>query len=279
MDPTLQRSIFTIRRWWWLIVLVSLVAAGGAYLVTRQVADRTYVARASTMVGQVTVPVSGSGLDELRLNQSLVPTYAALARKDVILAPVAQELGLTDTTEQLADSIAAETPKDTQLIDIVVSRRQRAQAVQIANAVVDHLVALSNDAADPNRDAAEARMAELKEKIVDAETQVETLSAEYLLTVPAGGANFSAVDQAALLQRINLLQSNVQMWWNDVRDLEAIVADGGTPRVTVLERAATAEDRTTQSPAKNALLGGVAGLLLGVFLAFLLDYAGTEERS
>src|SRR4030067_37587 len=110
MDPTLQRFIFAVRRWWWLAVLIPAVAAAAAYYLTRETADKTYVARATVIVGHATHPAST--LEEERLRQSLATTYAALSEKDVVLKPVVDELSLAGTTGDLAKSITVAAQDD-----------------------------------------------------------------------------------------------------------------------------------------------------------------------
>ena len=281
MDPTLQSFILTIRRWWWLAVLIPAVAAAAAYSLTRETTEKTYVARATVMVGDVTEPASD--LEEARLRQSLVATYTAVAGKDVVLAPVVEKLSLSVTTEELADSISVEAQEDAQLIEVSARDRQPARAVEIANAVADQLVALSAGLASPERQAAEARVLQLQLQITDAETQVEALSSQYALAVPlppVGSPSPDALRQGdIILDRINLLQSNVRMWRDDIRDLETAVGGTGTPPVTVLEGANKAKAGKAQSPAQNAVLGGAAGLLAALFAAFLLGHGDDRIRT
>jgi capsular polysaccharide biosynthesis protein len=217
MDPTLQRFIFAVRRWWWLAVLIPAVAAAAAYYLTRETVDKTYVARATVIVGDVTQPASN--LEEERLRQSLATTYAALSEKDVVLKPVVDELSLAGTTGDLAKSITVAAQNDSQLIEVSVRRRQPTRAIEIANAVADQLASLSVEMATPEQQAAEARVLELQQEYADAQVQVEDLrsvrAGALALLRPAS----TALDEATSLDRIDAPENAVCR--REIRDLES----------------------------------------------------------
>ena len=272
-DPSVQRLLAILRNWWWLAILIPVTAAGAGYAVTRGTTEVQHVARTAVLVGQTAAPASD--LDEARLRQALVPTYAELVRKSVVTAPVVEKLQLAETAEDLANSLRVHTTEDTQLIEIVVRRKDRAQAVEIANAVGDQLVALTANVAGPDQGTRD-RLAELNRKIAETQAQVESLSAQYFqLPVPPGTEQPPLPGEGAfLLERINLLHTNIRMWQESARDLEAGIPKEVAPPLTIVEKAATSHAVRAQSPERNALLAGAAGLLLAVFLAFALDYAG-----
>jgi capsular exopolysaccharide synthesis family protein len=123
-----------LRKRWIVIVLLSLVglaAAAAASLLsqpTYRASSLVYVAVSSS--GEVTELAQGSSFA-----QNQVKTFAETVSQPIVLEPVLEELGLTETAMELGKSVSASAPLDTSNIEIAVERNSAREAADLANAV------------------------------------------------------------------------------------------------------------------------------------------------
>jgi succinoglycan biosynthesis transport protein ExoP len=123
-----------LRKRWIIIVAMTLLGVAAAAAVTIITTPKY---EASTLV-YIQVQSSGS-VGELAQGssfiQSQVKSFAEVARTPSVLDPVIKSLDLTETSGELAESVAASAPLDTVNIEITVMRDSPAEAASIANAV------------------------------------------------------------------------------------------------------------------------------------------------
>jgi capsular exopolysaccharide synthesis family protein len=128
-----------LRRHWTLIVAGALVGllVGGAFSV---LAKPTYTAQTQLFVA---IQSSGS-VTELQqgntFSQARVQSYVKTVDSPIVLQPAIDSLGLSDSTEELADRVTASTDLNTVLIDINVVDSSPAQAAAVAQAVAESLI-------------------------------------------------------------------------------------------------------------------------------------------
>ncbi|WP_369136683.1 YveK family protein [Modestobacter versicolor] len=120
-----------LRRYWttWLgVALTGLLLALVVVLVT----PPTYQATAQVFVASVDGGTSGSQF----VNQR-VTSYPQVADSRTVLAPVMDDLDLTESFADLRKRVSATNPVDTSQIEIVVTDGDAGRAAQIANAVAE----------------------------------------------------------------------------------------------------------------------------------------------
>jgi capsular exopolysaccharide synthesis family protein len=127
------------------LALAGLLVGGAASLLVRP----TYTA--ST---QLFVAIQSSGtVTELQqgntFSQARVQSYVKTVTSPVVLSPVVDALGLSDSPDQLANRISATSDPDTVLITITASDPSPAQAAAIAQAVGGSLVKAVDDLERP----------------------------------------------------------------------------------------------------------------------------------
>jgi capsular polysaccharide biosynthesis protein len=130
-DVELQDYWMALRRYWttWLgVTLAGLLVALGTVLVT----PPTYQATAQVFVASVDGSTSGSQFVHQR-----VTSYPEVADSRTVLAPVIEQLGLSDSFSDLRKQVSATNPVDTSQIDIAVTDGDASRAAQIANAVAE----------------------------------------------------------------------------------------------------------------------------------------------
>ncbi|MBD1541859.1 polysaccharide biosynthesis tyrosine autokinase [Arthrobacter sp. IA7] len=129
-----------LRRNWILIVAAALsgVLTGGLASV---LTPPTYTAETQLFVA---IQSSGS-IQELQqgntFSQARVQSYVKTVDSPVVLQPVIESLGLSQSADQLATQVKATTDVNTVLIDIAVEDKSPTMAAAIAHGVADSLVA------------------------------------------------------------------------------------------------------------------------------------------
>ncbi len=127
----LRRYGAVLARWWWLIALCTVLGAAAGYVVSRQLPP-VYQARTTLFVNVSTTPGVPSYSDAL-LSQQLVKTYSQMAGQPVVLAAVAERLGLLGDTEELLRHVTITPVRDTQLLTIAAEGPDPALVQAIAN--------------------------------------------------------------------------------------------------------------------------------------------------
>jgi capsular polysaccharide biosynthesis protein len=139
----LQDYWVALRRYWttWLgVTLAGLLGALCIVLIT----PPTYQATAQVFVASVDGSTSGSQF----VNQR-VTSYPEVADSRTVLAPVIDELDLSDSFADLRKNVTATNPVDTSQIEIVVADRDASRAAQIANAVAERFGTAVEDLEKP----------------------------------------------------------------------------------------------------------------------------------
>jgi polysaccharide biosynthesis transport protein len=119
------------RRSWW-IVLAAAILGGVAAAAYVSVAPATYEASATVLLG-------GRGETAVGAVQDLTPTYATLAKSDLILDRAIKDVGLSSTPEEIREDVRATSEGRTPIITITVRHETSAGAAQLADAVARNL--------------------------------------------------------------------------------------------------------------------------------------------
>jgi capsular exopolysaccharide synthesis family protein len=135
----------------WPTVVVCLVLAVGAALAVTSVSTPVYEARTqlfvATRTGENTIDLN----EGQTFSQARVQSYAEIVTTRQITAPVAKQLRLRITPEELASRITADVPLKTVLIDITVRDTAPRRAARIANAVAKRFSSVVEQLETPKR--------------------------------------------------------------------------------------------------------------------------------
>ena len=99
-----------------------------------------------------------------------VKSYPELITSRLVLIPVIEEVGLSDSTTELAEHITAEVPMDTTWVDVTVRDTDPGRAARTATAVADEFVR----AVATWRHAPDARYSPVHITVVDSPTTPTT---------------------------------------------------------------------------------------------------------
>jgi capsular exopolysaccharide synthesis family protein len=132
-----------LRRRWLSIVIITLATLASAAAVTLM------MPKAYTATTRVFFAVAGDSVSALAQGSSFVEkqmgSYAEVATSPKVLDKVVEQLGLSTTAVELADSIEATVSVDTVIIEIAATDPNPQQAARIANAVATELSKAAGD--------------------------------------------------------------------------------------------------------------------------------------
>lgn len=133
MFSTYTRSL---RKYWWIVLAALVVGTLAGFAAFSAIAPK-YSATARQFVG-VEYAGSATTQDLASANsfarQSIV-SYLQLARSEVVLAPVAEEAGISMSVAALRAAVSAGSPKGSTIVEITATSASPAEAAAIANAV------------------------------------------------------------------------------------------------------------------------------------------------
>lgn len=136
------------KRWLSIVVLTALALAGAA--AATLAATQQYQAQTRLFVSAQ----SGASNSDLQQGntfiQQRVQSYANIVGTESVLGPVIEQLGLDTTVPQLAQSVSAEAPLDTVIINITVTDPSPQRAAQVADAVGASLIQAVQQVEQPN---------------------------------------------------------------------------------------------------------------------------------
>jgi polysaccharide biosynthesis transport protein len=247
-NPALRSYLVVLRRrkWW----IIWAAAAGlGASLALSLTQARQYSATAQLLV-QPIGPASASGEQ-----QSVTPTEVQTELQLVTSAPV-QEL----VQRQLGSHppVSSAQVAQTNVISITAAAAAPWRAARIANTYAQAFVTYQRTAVIDNATAAEAQV----------RSQIQSVVAQARSLRGRAGA---APDLTALLNQEAVLREQLaQLQVNGAVAADG-VANGGVENggVEVVTPAQAPHSASSPTPARDALLGLLAGLMLGLGAAFL----------
>jgi lipopolysaccharide/colanic/teichoic acid biosynthesis glycosyltransferase/capsular polysaccharide biosynthesis protein len=275
MSMELRDIMNALTRRFWLLIAGTGLAVIGSYLALRLLTPwPRYEASATAILGNSNL---NSDWGALQANRELATTYVEWATRRPVLEGVIEALSLPISAEELREQIDARLVGNTQMIEVSVTSPGRHEAAAIANEVMRQLEIQISDAYAETyiRDALEEgvqpssteKIAELEARISDTESKLSVLT-NLLLAA-------DSTDEAELLtQRINVLQTNLDIWQREYDGLRADNAGRPSVRMIMVEHALPPTQAA--SPLLNVLVAGVAGLAATAGVVLLLE---TRYRS
>lgn len=147
-----------LRKYWRTITAVTLAAVLAAGLFSL-LAKPTYTSNSTLFFSIKTASTAGELNAGSTYVEGQVQSFAKVAVSPLVLQPVIDELGLETTPEDLAENITTTVPTNTATLDIAVEDRSPTEAMRIASAVSDGLIAAVQKLSPPGADGTDPVLA------------------------------------------------------------------------------------------------------------------------
>jgi capsular polysaccharide biosynthesis protein len=142
----LVRDYLTILRNGWIVIVCATLVSAGVGVLSWRTATPLYQSSAKVMVIS---PGSATTLDAYYGQQtalSRAATFQQLARSSQVTLRTIEQLGLAETSDELAPSITV-PPTNSALLDVVVTGTDKDRTHDVAKSVVANMIALSRQMA------------------------------------------------------------------------------------------------------------------------------------
>jgi non-specific protein-tyrosine kinase len=257
-----------ITRWLWLLGLCAVIAAGGAFTVSKK---QSPVYRATTLL---TINQQLPGQDaysSLLASDQLVVTYEALISQPVVLARAAHQVGGVSAT-QLAQRVTVQDQPGTQIIQLSVDDTSPTRAAALANAVAAAFIAIHQESADAKLSSAEQQIEQQLNQIA---SQITSLSA----SIDALQAQDPKSPQLAALQQ-QLQTATARRDYLQTINSQLITQNLAT-RDTILVFQPAVPPLRPDHPniLTNTALAALLGLIVAVCLVFVLELLDNRMRT
>ena len=258
MQPQQLRKL--VRRWTIPVVVITVIAAGVAFAVSRTL-QPIYSATGSVLIVAAPGGSANNGVSPLNASQ-VTTTAAALMTEPPLLQQVIGELHLGGTADDLAKRVTATPETNTELVDVMVKDPDPALAATIANRVMSDYV---DQVTQANQKRVDQAGAALQGQITQLGAQ---LSKDEDTLAPLAQRRQDTTQIKAQIQAETATLSQLTTNYSSFKAAQAQNEDS----VSVAAAAATPTSPSSPKVLLNTILGGMAGLLIAVGLASLLEY-------
>jgi capsular exopolysaccharide synthesis family protein len=259
-------------KWWWLIAISIALGAGVGYYVRSQQPD-LFTSKATLLIGcDPRYCGSGSFVEE----NPLLPVYAELARRPIILETVIEDLELGLSADELNGMMEIRAIPSASLLEITITDTNAGRAATIANGVARGLI--NSSVTGGSQQEQEFIQQELRQ----IENQIDDLRAQHDEMVADAANLTSAFDiQQNLTERSTILSS--------IGELQTIYAGlaaslgSDAAQVSQFEPAVPNYNPSASGSMVSVVLAGAGGLVLSVvtvgFITFFDDRLRWQEGS
>lgn len=270
----IKRYIALIWRWIWLIILGVVVAAGSAFLISKNTTP-VYRASARFLIDQAPKGNVSNEYAQVLLEERLAQTYVQIIETNSVLQETLNRLeNPVRDIEKLATMITVSAPQDTQILIISVEDTDPARAAEIANTlgevfIEQNLARESQRYAEPIANWQE-RIQEIGDEIENLETQINALT------------DAETPEELATLSRLETQRNEAQIRYTDafnkMNDLQVSQIQGSN-NIQPIEPAIKQDKPIRPRTLNNTLLAAIIGGMLAVGIVFLIEYLDDTIKS
>lgn len=215
---------------------------------------------------------SGDNYSSMLASERLALTYAEMVGDISILEAALNDLGITDSPESYVQKITVSAVPNTQLIRLSVTDINPERAGGLANAIAEnfltHLNRLLSEPYEEKEANLQNQMDEVISSIDEIQSEVNRKSAMLVQYQTA------LADNESLLNNYRTDLRSSQQEYEALRLDAAQTADA----VVIAEPALEPTDPTLQR-FTYTILAGIVGLVVGIGIAFLIEYMDNKIRS
>jgi capsular exopolysaccharide synthesis family protein len=254
--------IALVRRWAWLMVLGGLIAGSVAYIVSVNTPPM-YRAEARLLIEAASVGGTASEYTQLLGAERLVATYVQLMQTQSIRQDAAERLNVSD----LEATIRIAGVTGTQLIVITAESVDRQRAADVANAIGEVFIAYDNER---QNDRYASSVANYEERLQTLTRQLEEIETSIqMIGEPETAAMQVQLSQLETQKR--QLENNYAQTFNNLENVRVEMARQSN-RLTLVESARPPRNPFRPQVRNNTLLAAVVGVMLGLGIAFAIEY-------
>lgn len=261
-------------RWWYVLALAVLLSVGTAWYMTRKQPD-IYLAQTTLMVGN-NFEVSAPSQAQVALSNVLADYYAALIKREVILAPVVERLQLSFPWHVIRDRmLTSRIDRGANLLELKITDTNAERGAAIANAIAEQLIAYTPNA--PEKVA--AQQAELSRRIAEAQANVEVVEAKIAELEERLKGLSSAIDISDVQQQLDALQLTRQRYLDEYTNLINLSNQTSANSLSIFEQARPAVVPLPQKRWLTLAMAGAGGLLIALVAVLVLDRLDERWRT
>lgn len=273
------------RNWWVIAGLIVLGAVVGALLTLTS--PKVYTATSSVYIGQTT---DANGTPMAGLNSN-IKASTQLVSSQAVLNEAAKRAGMGITAGLLRREVTVETPSQAiktttsavNLVVISVTDTKKVRAAAAANALAEVLLERIGGGVDEKITLLEAQLVESKKAL--ASSVARSHAAQRGLTAIAGGgsAGEKAAASAPYLTIVQAAATEQEAIQPSIQKTELMLLTAKqVEQPRLLHEAAVPDSPSGPDMKLNVAAGALAGLVIGVFVAFArqrLAGRGAPERA
>ncbi|MCS6887023.1 lipopolysaccharide biosynthesis protein [Chloroflexus sp.] len=264
----------TMLRWWWVALLAALLAASAALIFALRQPDY-YVSRVTLRVGD-TLSTAAPDPQMIGLSNTVAGFYGEMAKRAVILEPVAEKLGLPFPWPVIRDyMLATSVNRQASLLEITITDTNPQRAAAIAGAIATELIQFGPNS--PENIAAQRNL--LNEQIARAQREIEQLDRQIDQTRELLAQATSATDLREARNRLQELEQARDTAQNAYTQLLRLQNTSMVNSLSLFEAAKVPEAPLPNKRRLTVAVAGLAGLLLGLMASFVLEAIDTRWRN
>lgn len=261
-------------RWWFIVLLAVTLASGTAWYIVRQ-QPAMYTSQTTLSVGN-NFSVATPDQSQVALSNVLADYYAALAKREVILGPVIEQLDLAFQWWVIRDRmLAIRVDRGANLLEIRITDTNPDRAAAIANAIGASLIAFT-----PNSpEKVEAQQTEITRQLEEAQRNLQAVDARIADLQTRLNTLSSAIDISDLQTQIQTLQATREQYLDDYSQLLGLSNQALANSLLVFE---PAEPSAYALPKKTTLtmaMAGAGGFALAIVAILVLDMLDERWRN
>ncbi len=259
----LRRIVLLVWHWLWLIVLSIVLAAGSAYIFSRNTIP-VYSARTVLLISESKAVVMDTSV--VPNTDRLAATYAETLKGRRVIEEVIARLALQETVEGLTGHVTVSAIRSTQLIELIVEDTNPERAAQIANEIPKVFSEQNYELQSRRFTASKASLQEqldaTQAHITDLQEQQSTL------------ASLENPDQNVL----DRVRRDLETYQSSYTTLAANLAEVQLEEAKQLDTLLVSEEATAPSKpirprtARNTLLAAVFGAIVALGVIYLIEY-------
>jgi succinoglycan biosynthesis transport protein ExoP len=273
----LRQYFAVVRKYLWLILLTTLLATGSAFYAS-YTALPIYRATTTLEIDLGTNPLSDPyAVSNVRTVESVAEIFAARIQFPLFIQQVKDRLALQMSVDTIKDMIGVQQVGSTQLIDVSAESNDPALAQALADTVARVLV-------EQERGQQQARfqasLDELEAQVQTLESAIaETQAQLFVLGDPEDPtAELVRLERARLESQLTRDQTRLVVLLTSAEEFRLAMARY-TDNITIYAPAQLPAAPVGSRLVQNTFLGGVTGMMIGLGLAFLLEYLDDTIRS